>query len=205
MQIIHDRSAQIYSVSGQGLITLTRASGDTVRLDAAVVIQMPDRARVRAWKFGQAVFDLTLTPDGLWVIPPKDKEQRDQIMAAGANVGNLMREWLSLMGGMLDGQVEERGERLTVTQARGDGSVLTCEVDRRTLTPRKYVLKDAGGLERFTLDLKQYLEVSGTVWPGEIEARSATGTIHIELRDVEVNGEIPAGAFHPPARAEKLQ
>jgi len=39
---------------GAGEVTLTRADGESVRFDTAVVLAPPERARVRAWKFGQA-------------------------------------------------------------------------------------------------------------------------------------------------------
>ena len=73
MAVLEQRSQAIHTVSAQGLVTLTRDNGDTVRMEAVMVLQRPDFARLRAWVFGQAVFDMTLTPDGLWVVAPKDE------------------------------------------------------------------------------------------------------------------------------------
>ncbi len=207
MRVLAERSRNIHAVSGEGLITLTHGAGDTVRLDAAVVLQPPEKARVRAWKFGSAVFDMTLTPEGLWLIAPDDSKRREEIRAAGNNIGKLTREWLDLMGRLFektDIAVEENGAFLVVKQQRAEGMSLTCKVERKTLTPREYILRDSGGVARFTLTLKQYVEVGGTVWPKEISAKSSSGEILIELREVEINGEIPPSAFKPPSRAEKL-
>src|SRR5262245_46809970 len=70
LRILHDRAESIKTVSGTATIDLENAEGDSVRFDGAVAMAPPDRFRMRAWKFNQAVFDLTLTPDGLWILTP---------------------------------------------------------------------------------------------------------------------------------------
>src|SRR5438105_2819264 len=82
LKLLADRAHVIHAVTAQGTITLTRAKGDTVRLDAAVVLDPPTRARLRAWKFGHAVFDMTLTPEGLWLVAPDDPDRRRELTAA---------------------------------------------------------------------------------------------------------------------------
>ena len=201
-----ERSRTIHSISSQGLITLTRPNGDTVRLDAALVLQLPDRARLRAWKFGRAVFDMTLTPDGLWLLALAEGDHRQEILAAGANTGKLTREWLGLIAGAMKGSiVEEAGGTLLLRQSRDDGTTMFCRIDAKTLTPRQYDLKDDKGENRFTLKLSRYAEIGAIIWPYEIEAMSATGQILIELHDVEINGDITPAAFRPPKRAEKIE
>ena len=207
LRILADRSHAIHAISAQAMLTLTRDNGDTVRLDAAIVLQPPDRARLRAYKFSRAVFDMTLTPEGLWLISPQEGDRRQEILAAGANTGKLTREWLRLMTGEFDAPgmtVVERPEELRLQQPRENDSTLICRIDRKTLTPRRYTLTDAQGRERFTLMLDRYAEFAGVVWPRRIEAKSETGNILIELHDVEINGALPPGAFRPPARAEKI-
>jgi outer membrane lipoprotein-sorting protein len=208
LQVLRDRSHAIRTISAQGSITLSRANGDTVRFDTVVVVQPPDRARVRAWKFGQAIFDMTLTPDGLWIMAPKDDERRPEMLAAGSNTGKLISQWLRLMTGSFDNPnltVRADDGKLLITEPNDDGTTMSCGVDRKTLTPRRYVLKDRGGTIRVTLTLGNYGEFNGIAWPRTIEADSESGRIMIELREVEINGDIPPEAFHPPARAEKLQ
>ena len=206
IKVLADRSSAIHTVSAQGLITLTRDTGDTVRLDAAIVLQPPTRARLRAWKFGRAVFDMTLTPEGLWLIAPAESDRRKEIMSTGANIGNLTREWLRLITGALDaGSIaSETDGKLVLKLPRENGSTMLCQIDRKTLTPRRYDLKDSSGVARFTLTLNCYTDIGGIVWPREIKAMSPTGQVLIELHDVEINGEIPTAAFRPPARAEKV-
>jgi outer membrane lipoprotein-sorting protein len=101
--------------------------------------------------------------------------------------------------------VSESGSRLLIDQCERDGGMTRCSIDRSTLTPREYVLKDHSGTSRFSLSLRNYGQLNGIVWPQTIEAVSDSGRILIELRDIEINGELPATAFHPAPRAELLQ
>jgi outer membrane lipoprotein-sorting protein len=201
-KILVDRSRSIKNISAQGLITLQKPNGETVRLDAAMAIQRPGNARLRAWKFGQAVFDITLTPLGLWVVAPQHDPN-----TFGDKTANVTRQWLKLMTGTFDDQsliVDDRGSHLICKQQTEDGSTLLCEVDRKTLTARRYILRDPDGEDRFALTLSRYAEFNGIAWPRRIEAVSPTGRIVVDLHDVDINGELPASAFHPPARAVKI-
>jgi len=196
-KILIDRSRSIKNISAQGLITLQKPNGETVRLDAAMAIQRPGNARLRAWKFGQAVFDITLTPLGLWIVAP----QQDPNLFSD-KTANIMRQWLKLMTGTFEDPaliVDDSAVRLILKQKTDDGQFITCEVDRKTLTARRFILQD-----RFRLVLSRYSEFNGNVWPRKIEAISPTGRIIIDLHDVEINGDLPATAFHPPARAMKI-
>ncbi|HEY1629606.1 MAG TPA: hypothetical protein VGF52_07085, partial [Tepidisphaeraceae bacterium] len=199
-RILADRSRSIRNISAQGLITLQRTDGQTVRLDAAMAIERPGNARLRAWKFGQAVLDITLTPQGLWIVALRDAT------AFGDKTANLTRRWLGLITGTFDDPgviADESGPRLVLKQQTNDATIL-CEVDRKTLTARRYLLRDRQGQDRFTLTLSRYAQFNGIVWPRRIEAVSDAGRIVIDLHDVQINGELPASAFHPPARAMKI-
>src|SRR5262245_2021549 len=68
---LSQRASEVHAVSGQGNLRLIRENGDGVLLDAAIAILPADRARVRAWKFGSAVFDLTILPDGVYLYAPE--------------------------------------------------------------------------------------------------------------------------------------
>jgi len=205
---VAENAGRVKSLSGEGLITLTRANGESVRLDAAVAMRPPERARIRAWKFGRAVFDLTVTPEGVWIVSPEDSNRREQIRSAGVSAGQLARTWAVLSGGFF----EERGlktqlsdERMLVRRDASAGQpAVVCEVDRRTLTPRKYSMLDDRGSTRFTLTMDRYRQFGDVVWPMRLVAVSDGGTVEVELREVEVNPELPGAAFTPPRRAEKL-
>ena len=201
------RAKQVHTLSGEGLITLTRPNGESVRLEAAVVMQPPQRTRIRAWKFGHAVFDLTVTPDGVWIVSPDEPQRKEQIRAAGVSAGQLARTWSVLSGGFFDEpglQTQATDAQLLVRRETPGEPTVVCEVDRRTLTPRRYLLLDDRGRTRFSLALDQYQTFGGVVWPTHLVARSEGGTLDIALREVDVNPDLPAAAFTPPRRAEKL-
>jgi hypothetical protein len=208
LRAIRERSAQVQNVSGEGAITLTDAKGQSIRFDAAFVFAPPDRARVRAWKFGQAVLDLTIVREGTWLYLPRGEDgHAEQLRSAAASAGRAVREWLTLLAGQLDTpetSVRIEGSHLIVTRQAPDGLTLTATINRDTLTPRRYALKDNDGRERFSLALDQYRVLGPTVWPSRIDAKSDTGRIGIEMRDVELN-DAPPGAFKPPARAVEVK
>ncbi|HSU66469.1 MAG TPA: hypothetical protein VLJ39_06340 [Tepidisphaeraceae bacterium] len=196
-------------MSSACLLTLTRPDGNSVRLDGAVVLSLDDRSvRIRTWKFNQPVFDLTLTPQGLWVEVPRESRRRGEVLPASVSAGQLARA-LSVFGGDFfddpNARVIDRGgKNLEVRKPMDAGQTMTAVVDRATLTVRQYRLADASGVVHFTLALKDYQQINGAFWPTRLIARSDTGTIDAELRDVEINGELPPAAFVPPRGAEKL-
>lgn len=206
LEKLRSRSAAIKSISGQGTLRLSGADGQSVILDTAIALQPCEKlARIRAWKFGQAVFDLTVVPDGVYVVAPRDSAQREQILKAGSNASQMIHQWLALITGAIgENQVEQPGNELLLTQPRESNTTLITTIDRPTITPRTYRLLDAAGKEQFSLALSEYAEVNGIVFPRRIVAVSAEGTIRVIFNELEINSEIPATAFKPPARAEKL-
>lgn len=206
VRVLAERAHAVRTVSGEGLLTLTRPDGESVRLDAAIVSMPPDKVRMRAWKFGQAVFDLTLNESGVYLITPEGSSREEQIKSAGVSAAQLARTWSLLSGGYFDSpglSVTDRGDALELRREI-DGQTVVCEVDRPTLTARQYKLIDPNGRTRFSLSLDQFAMVAGIPWPRRMTAVSDGGTIVVTIRDVEINGEIGPDAFAPPRRAEKL-
>ena len=206
LRILDERARAVKSLSARSALTLTRADGQAVRLDGAVVMAPPDRLRLRAWKFNQAIFDLTLTPEGLWVVAPDDPSRRQKVLPASLSAAQLGREW-ALLSGSFFGETglvvrDEKGT-LAVSRKLDDGRTVVCDVDRRTLTPRRYRMFDPAGRARFTLALGDYGVFNGIAWPTRLDARSDEGRIGVKLSDVELNGELAPNAFKPPRRAEK--
>ena len=207
LRTLAERARQVRSLSGEGLITLTRPDGQSVRLDAAIAMRPPERARIRAWKFGRAVFDLTVTPDGVWVLAPEDPQRREQVRSAGVGAAQLARTWSVLSGGFFEQaglKTEMNGTRLQLRRDAPGEPTVVCEVDRRTLTPRRYAMLDDRGATRFTLTLDRYQAHGAAVWPTKLVATSAGGVVEVELRQVDVNPDLPPTAFTPPRRAERL-
>lgn len=208
LQELSRRAHAVKTVSAAALLTLTRPDGQGVRLDGAVVLSLAERkVRLRAWKLGQAVFDLTSTPDGLWVEIPKDAGHRQQIGPASISASQFARGLSIFSGEVFDGPtaevIDHGGPRFEVRKRLGDGQTLAVEVDRLTLAVKQYRLSDAAGAIHFTLTPTDYHLFNSIAWPTHLNAKSDGGTIDAELRDVEINGEIPAGAFIPPRGAEK--
>ena len=207
LDILIQRADLVKTVSSQGTITLTRPSGESVRLDLAMVRSGRDKLRLRAWKLGRAVFDLTMNGGDVWLFTPDDQSLKQKARSAGLSARQLAQNIR-----LLDGELFRRpdatithadGDMLSVTAAEGDKSMI-CDIDRRTLTPRKYVLTDPNGVARFALELSDYQAGMLVPVPFRMTARSDDGTIAVALRDVEINGELAEGAFIPPKRAEKL-
>lgn len=206
LEQLRARSSGLRTVSGQGTLRLTSGDGQSVLLDAAIALQPRENlARVRAWKFGQAVFDLTSNSDGVFVVAPQDSAQRAQVLKAGKGASGMINQWLALIAGKIDSDdVQEHGDELIVKQPADAGTTLVSLIDRTTLTARSYRLLDSGGKERFSLKLSEYTESNAQVWPRRIEAISAEGKIRVIFNEVELNADLPAAAFAPPGRAEKL-
>jgi outer membrane lipoprotein-sorting protein len=207
LRVLAERARQVQTLSGEGLITLTRPDGESVRLDAAIAMRPPERARLRAWKFGRAIFDLTVAPDGVWVVTPDDPKRQEQIRSAGVGAGRLARAWSVLSGGFFDAPgltTQVTDARLRLRREAAGEPVVLCEVDRRTLTPRRYSMLDDRGVTRFTLTLDRYQTFGSAVWPTKLVATSDGGTVEVDLRQVDVNPELPPAAFTPPRRAERL-
>lgn len=207
LRILRDRADSIHTISSTGDITLSRKPGDSVRLDLAMVSRRPDHLRLRAWKLGRAVFDLTLTPDGLWMLTPDDPSLKSKARAGGLDAAQLAKSWATFSGAIF------KRSDLTFTDADGqlkitaplEDSRVTCLIDAKTLTPRSYELTDPSGRRRFNLKLDHYTLINGIPFPLRYDAQSDSGTIRIDLRNVDLNTELAPAAFVPPRRAEKVR
>ena len=201
--ILRTRLKNLRTVRGEATITLTDAKSQTVRLDAAYALQPPGRARLRAWKFGQAVFDLTLRDGDAWAYLP-----RDEAKPAAPDLRRSLGRWLELIADdaiFREPVGLEDGRNLYVSSKQPDGTTIECRIDRATVTPREYKLYDDHGVQRFTLTLADYrLYADDQVWPTTIVAKSEQGTFEVHAKDVEVNADLPDVTFKPPSRADKL-
>ena len=208
LRILSQRAKSVRTVSAAALLTLTRPDGQSVRLDAALAMSLPDKSvRLQAWKFNQKVFDLTFTSNGLWVESGTSDAARKRSQPAKLSAASLARA-LSIIGGELfDGpgvQVIDRGGgQFLVRKPLDEGQTVLAYIDRSTLVVRQYRLIDSSGITRFKLMIQHYEDMHGVIWPTKLTAQSESGRIDLELRDVELNGQIPPNAFVPPPGAEK--
>lgn len=79
-----------------------------------------------------------------------------------------------------------------------------CEIERRTLTPRRFVVTGGGDTPRSELALDGFAMINDVAWPMRMRLRSGTGDVLLRFRNAELNAEVPAGAFVPPRRAKAL-
>jgi hypothetical protein len=168
----------------------------------------PDYLRVRGWKFGDPVLDLTLTPGGVWLFTSDRARSRTPATKREGMAEQFSRAWSLLNGGLLrEGNLSlrESGRYLIIRRATRRQPQIEAELDRDTLVVRRYRLFDEQGRQRMALSLEKYqIFGGGVVWPLVMRAVSNEGAITIELRQPLFNVPIADAAFVPPRRAEKL-
>lgn len=214
LETIAARQAMVNSLSAQCDLDLTDAQGQRVSLDGVLVAEPPGRLRVRAWKFGQAVFDLTLADGKAWVLTPDDEPAAAHHMDVSKLPAKNIRDALDLLGptyfrvaAAVGAQPANAKPGVLVVRGSALGrDDVTCEIDRATLTPRRFVVGGgpAGQPAASQLLLDEYEVVNTIAWPMRMTLQSPTGEVLVRIRELEINGEIPGGAFVPPARAKAL-
>ena len=208
LRTITARARSIETMSARCRMVLSASDGETVQLDGAIVVKYPDHLRLRAWKFSRCVFDLTITPDGKWLmdaggdrrgdladlLSPTHSPTRVPIMTAWSLVQDP-----SALGGEPE-LVDADGRRFTVRYALDDG-YMQCRIDRRTLTPIEYRFMGADGRTAATIKLDAYRARRGALWPTRMTIRSGERMIELRLSEVEINDELAERAFDPPTGA----
>jgi len=206
-RIILDRLTMIRTLSARCEVTLTKVQGESVRLDGALAAAAPDRLRLRAWKFDQAVFDLTLTPDGMWLFMGDDASETSGRKPMVISTSQISQAWMMVCGGFFEknpSSVKMKASNSPITfYLRDQEYTIHCQVDRHTLTPTVYSVSDSGGMSLYSVELAGYRMINDIAWPMRIDFYSGDGVLSLRLDDVELNGENAEGAFVPPARAVK--
>jgi len=205
LRVIAARLDTVKSISASTDLTLTDASGRSVSMDGAFVASPPGQARLRAWKLGTPVLDITILPDGIWAFAVARNGAPVTDMAGLPATG--VSQSVELLSGAFFARAHAAEDASTRTElvAVGSGfgsSDVRCEIDRATLTPRRFVIGTGG--TKVELSLAQYELVGDVPWARRMEFLAPTGTIVIRLADIELNGELPASAFVPPKRATRL-
>lgn len=210
LEALSERARSVRTLSATGTIVLGRTEDSAVHLEGAMVSELPGKLHVRAWKFGHTAFDLTLTPEGLWILTGEDAPADADASLSGLTSERFSEAWGVFTGDFFasaDREITDTGGKaFTVSRPWGSSGVrVTAVVDRRTLTVTRYQVVDANGLERQSLDLDRYREIGGIPWPLRITARGESGLLVLDMDDAELNSELPPAAFRPPARAVKRQ
>jgi hypothetical protein len=188
LDILQQRAAAIHTFTARCALTLTRGDRQTVQLDGLMVMAPPDRLRLRVWKLDQAVFDLTVFPDGLWIETPSDAPQRGPVVPAALSAGQLAHFLTWFEGGFFTapGLIAQPPQGIMLVYRRdvGDGTSIVCDVDRQSAVPIRFTLLDALGKTRFTLEMSEYQSISGIAWPARLSALAinpANGASRIDI------------------------
>ncbi len=206
VQELATRARRVKSFVGEATVKLQKSSGDSIRLDSVIVAEFPNRVRLRAWKFGQAVLDLTMTPEGTWMVRPEDPSRRERVLPASISAAQFARGWAMVAGDLADPITVQQVDANTVCLHRelDTGMRMLTDVDRASLTISRQRLIDNDGKAHFTLKQDEYRMFGDIVWPMRLTAISQQGTIVVQFDNVEFNTPPAAGAFTPPSRAEKM-
>lgn len=203
--VIAARAESVRSIAARCDITLALSGGDSVILDGVLAAEPPDRWRIRAWKFGHAVFDLTATPEGVWLLAADEMSESAESLASASQAG--IDELMAMLGPgffqLPPANAEIVGDRLRVTMTREGGRSVACEIERATLTPRLFVVTGDDAAAR-TLRLERYRMVAGIPWPTRLRLAGPEGTITLMLTDIELNEAPAPAAFVPPGKAIRL-
>jgi hypothetical protein len=211
LEAIRARDGTVKTMSSTATVTMTDDRGSSVSFDAAIVAAWPDRLRLRAWKFGTAAFDLTLTPEGLWIYVPEEARQRaGDRTDFGVTADQFRRVWQLVGPEALQNATAtvRSGAELLAVRPMESGGRVEFDIDRATLTVRACRFIDDSGAVRQTLVVEGYrvLEdqhAGAIVWPTRLSASGEQGKISIRLGVPEFNTEPQAEAFIPPRRATK--
>jgi hypothetical protein len=204
LRMLAQRAEAVRTIEGRCTISMRHVDGRQITLDGALVARNPDHLRIRAWKLDHPAFDITAKPDGVWIDAPADQNGLDH-----PDLGvQILRAWSLFSGEFLQRDLridrqQSNSQRLALMEVAPATKdfVTTCFIKRSTLTPQRYDVRAGDGTFMYGIDLDRYRQVGEIVWPQRVVFESATGTMTIELQDVEFNGEANPHAFTPPRRA----
>ncbi len=214
LSLVAARQTLIKTVSARCDIVLTDPQGQTVNLDGALlaipVTPTGPNVRLRAWKLGQAVFDITLTSGQAWLIAPDNPRVPNPNESPNpAQTSRRIAAALDFIGPAFFESATITSSTpivITATSAPTNLPETLCVIDRATLTPQRFTTGFTSSTPTATSEIifSDYRLVSGIPWAHHLHLTSPGGTVSISMSDVELNVELPPSAFVPPARARQL-
>jgi hypothetical protein len=206
--ILQKRAADVHSLSAKCQMKFISADGKATHLDGSIVLTPPDRLQLIGTSNNQIVLSVTFRPDGLWTqagtsanpqaIPPGLVDALRLILWTSGNYFNEQ----SLAGATVPSP--NKPPEFEYDVPLGAGSAVVCEVETKTVTPRKYTLLDESAVARLSIELSEYRQFGEIVWPTRMVASGKEiSTIDFALNDVKINGQLDQHAFDPPAGAVK--
>jgi hypothetical protein len=202
MRFMTERDAGVRTLQAQCRIKLTDSQGDSHNLDGAIVIRDDTHARLRGSKLGQTLFDLTSTPEGVWLYADSRVEEKIETkqLTAQKIVDGLS---LFLRGVKLDAVESARSTPAGLVEVVYEGGRVRATIDPATRTVQAFaILNEKGKVTRQVL--MEYTLLDGYVVPISWAGSGLDGTgFRVDLYNIEVNGELNPRAFRPPRRAEQ--
>jgi len=195
-------AARSFRANGEAIVT--DSDGDSATCDCVLLSRGRDHVRLRAWKFGQPVLDITLTPEGLWLMTGEERPVGSDDGLGGLTASSFARAWELISGRFFDGApyaIDSFSQATIVAHRPMGDATVTCTIDAATLTPLEYLVQDRSGAQVARVELSRYRLVGTRAAATRINASGPGGAILIVLDDVEFDIELPASAFTPPARA----
>ena len=195
---INERAQSLNTVLAVGDIILTKADGkSSVTLEAALLLENSDYLKLRAWKAGQVVMDITYTPESVWVWTSQQAPELTFTRAALTQLVAAMRGQVPTNAE----QISENEHWITASATLENGAPIQFRIHKPTLTITQFTYFDKQQTRRQTLVMDQYDLINHQPWPRRIRAEGEMGFMLINLREVEINEPLPPHAFVPIDRA----
>jgi outer membrane lipoprotein-sorting protein len=200
-----DNLAAVKTIESTCTIRLIRADGKEIQLEGAIVAKPPSHFRLQMWKLGRTVFDLTITPDGVWMLKSKKMNAGAQPGISGsANWQGLSRGWESLSESFFNNaQVTQTNDLFEFVQ-KHEKATITCTVDDRKLVVRTVTILNKQNQTSHTLSMNCYRLLDDVAWPARLSIASDGNEIIITSRDLTLNEELAEAAFWPPRKATQI-
>lgn len=204
--LLNARRAAVRTVQAQAQLTLRPVQGESQTLDAQLVLNAPDHARLRASKLNHNVFDLTVTPQGVWTAV--SSRVTDEAPDAQAGLVRLAKVLPFLFRGpdYATATAAPRQQPRQLNLAWHDG--LTVDLDAATLTPLRFTL----GTAQSAADQPIIIEPVYSLYPasqGDLDlvwlhsavATGPFGRVTFSFHHVTLNAPLNPRAFKPLRRA----
>lgn len=198
-RVLVERAAALDTVQAQCKLRFKPAAEgeSTQTLDGAVVFDRQGQARLRTYKLGQMVFDVTVNDTGVWVAVSNEfKDRADDARDGLAKLGEALP---ALLRGP-----DFADARLTRTNSRGDLRAAwpdaEAAIDARTLAPKSFTFTGDAAEAIEKIDTV-YADYGNGLWLHQLTAVGEFGTLTMTFRSVKLNGELNPRAFRQPRRA----
>lgn len=212
LAVLAERAERVQRVMASGTLRLDSESEGSVRLEVALLASGDDRLRLRAWKLGQPVFDLTRDGQAVWLWA-SDRASGDGPPAERYPItaDHLDTGWRLLTGRLFTQSPDRVVSRVPLVveydlenpRAAGVATRARLTINRMNQTLTRCEVIDPDGRVRQTLAPERYRLINGIPWSTRVVSSTPGSSFRLTFDDVELNGGLPASAFAPPRNAQR--